>query len=94
MRSGCPFAELKGGPWDQGPKKVLPIDIILKKKARKLCFRVLTSPDFINRIQRFMSKAVSTASLLHPYSVRKGALCVDRCALSFSSEWVKKIIIN
>ena len=31
----CPFTELKwGGPWDHCPKKVLPIDIILKKSKK------------------------------------------------------------
>lgn len=34
-------------------------------KNKKFCFWVLTSPDFINRIERFLNRAVPTDHLFH-----------------------------
>jgi hypothetical protein len=36
-----------------------------RRKNKKFCFWVLTSADFINRIERFLNRAVPTDHLFH-----------------------------
>ena len=81
----------KRGPGRMAPGKILA-DRRCRRKSKIILILVLTSPDFFNRIECFLNKAVSRSHHFHPYLLREGVGC-GLAYSSFSIMHMKKAII-